>query len=194
MKKIPYLILSTAIALTGCASTNHNDEPKNIGQTTQEQPSLTQAQSTEVVEGIIDASGGKPGAPVTLRYEVPKTITSNTEISIKLEFTSRTLEGSLKIDLNTPNEILLQGTVEHSFELAENASYSLEVPVFTSNDGLYYLNVLASESNIEGPLMARAFAVPVQVGAKTEQKPHANLITDSAGEATIEMSAEESIP
>ena len=176
-----------ASILASCSSTGG----LATGYSEAEEPTSSVAMRT----GLIDPRSGKVGAPVSLGYQLPKSIAINGSTLIELEFNSSTGAGTMDIALNADTGLILSGVTKASFALDGSTTHKLAIPLYTAEPGLFYLNVMASEISTSGqPLMTRAFAVPVLVGDIPQDKPdHPDMSRDKNGELLIQMGAEETI-
>ncbi len=149
--------------------------------------------SSRLVSKTIHPTGQKPGAPVTLKYQLPEQISPGEEVPIELEFTTSTDQGVLDITLKPGDGLLLQSAPNTRFTLEEDGRYHLDVSVVAPADGIYPLGILAAETDFSQQYrMARTFAVSLKVGTgAVSSKPNPSLVRRPSGEWVVEMPAEE---
>ena len=159
------------------------------------------SEQTDPTWHTIEFNYGKPGAPVSLRYQVADELQPDEPFEVDILINSNTSAGSIEVKLNADQGLELASNNRFSFNLAEHDKRLLAVLVATT-EGVIYLNVNAYEKDVSGnPLQARSFAIPITVGAgstPTNQKPTAStdqpasdLKLIQAGEETIiELPAE----
>lgn len=153
-------------------------------------PAITSQQTRS---GVIDIRNGKPGAPVALEYRLPATIAPGGTVDVSLNFRTSTPKGTLEVRLNGGNNLEVAGPESASFPLGSSNTYPLNTRIATQGAGVFYLNVLATETLPNGNRSVRAMAVPVQVGDVPLQKSSpGKLQKDKSGQQLIIMPAEES--
>ena len=158
-------------------------------------PSNKSAKSVDFAQNIIDLTNfGKPGAPVRLEHQVPKSIDVGQSVSLELNLDSDTQTGQMAVMLSVNDGIALESSSNHVFQLSPSAIYPLNIEVSGLIPGLHYLNVHIAEFNEVGEaLMTRAMAVPVVVGGESQvrRRKHRDYAEDVNGRPMIEMQAVE---
>jgi len=146
--------------------------------------------SDDIIRNTVKIDYGKPGAPISLTYQVPKSALSGTIISVQLELISATQTGSLQVILNTDTAMSLNGSTQYSFAL-DGQVKSIPVELYLAEDGLHYLNVITQElDDSSAVLLGRSFAVPIQVGQLRQKMRVNGKMMDDGDEKIIEMIAD----
>jgi hypothetical protein len=154
-------------------------------------PVQQSAAETDVIAKTIELPYEKPGAPVVLTYEMPAQIGAGDTVDVSLIFRSGTLKGELVIAVNAGNGLILNSEANARFDLGSE-SKRMDVQLYVANDGLFYLNVMASEFDADSnALLGRSFAVPIQAGLTARNQKVNGQAVDDDKETIIEMPAEE---
>lgn len=133
------------------------------------------------------AAIGKPGAPVTIDFEVPRDIIVGNLIDVNLTFRSTTPAGRLTVNLNTSDGLTLLSEARQYFDLAASTMTAV-VRLQTERDGLYYLHVIVAETDAnENPLLGRSFAVPIQIGDAPPEMKTSGEVLEQGEEKITEM-------
>lgn len=135
-------------------------------------------------------SPGKPGAPVTMSYELSGTPSAGMPLTIRVHFTPHVTEGELKIHYRADPDDLNLVANDASYTLGKDDT-SAELTVQAAHDGVYYINVFTELAG-----RARSFSIPVQVGKvslKSALKANGKPSVDAQGVRRIRLPAEETV-
>ncbi|QGX40142.1 hypothetical protein [Permianibacter aggregans] len=136
----------------------------------------------------------KPGAAAELSYSWLQKPGVGSPGKLELTVISRSPDATLDIELNTDSGLQLAGgskQASYHWQKGHGGPMVQTLDVTPSSEGLHYLNVII-HSTIEGETRARAFAIPVQVGAVSEKAmQHPYLVEQQDGSKIIELPAEE---
>jgi hypothetical protein len=150
------------------------------------------ASPTDETASFAKAIGdGKPGAPVTIRYEFSSKPTAGTPTELDVAFVPGAGVDSLEAKLTGMDGITLAGPVTASFNAVEaGKAYRHKLSVLPDHTGVFYITV-SVKTHIAGSSLGRTFSIPFVVGQVTkQQKPEP--ARDAAGEAIEPMKAVES--
>lgn len=145
------------------------------------------------ISGIIPRPG-KPAAPVTIAYSLPKNISLGQTVSVRLEISSNTDCKDLILSVTGDDSLLLD---EPGFTASFGASppgilFSASVNVTPQDEGIHYLNVFVT-GTFGGHTMMRSGAVPVAAGTnlKKNLKKTGTRSIDAQARPIMIMKAEE---
>ena len=167
-RRVPAII--AALVLTGCAA--------------------TQAPGPEIHRG----SGGKPTAPVAVRFELPSKPAAGVPMTVNVQVISAVDADELQLEW-LPSAGLVLGAMANPTVITapvKGRIYLQAVSVTASGDGEYFLNVLATLRS-GASAQTRVQGARLNVGAVvTKAKPA--LTTDSQQQPIESMPAQESVP
>lgn len=150
----------------------------------------------ETASAPIQASAGKPSAPVTIDYTVIGTPVIGQPVNINLEVTSSLGRRPVTLNyrINDARNLAFAQAQPQRVALAAPADTgraAQQVTVIPQREGRLYLNVSAEVETDEGMLM-KSMAIPIQVGKAPQQRgTNGELREQANGEAVISMPAEE---
>lgn len=168
---IAFLNILAAVVLTGCDS-GTND----MG----------------VTSGTISSSDGKPGAPVSLSYELPAAPALGTAVDVSVTVIIDSPVDKVEISVTDSEGLQLVGTPQLSLGVQKaGARHAMTVSVIPLEGGLRFVNVFAkTQKGVHES--RRSFAIPVAGGGdKTLQKTAGTPQVMPDGEEIISLPAEE---
>lgn len=154
---------------------------------TVETPKLPEAQVATV----------KPGAAIDFVYKAPKDLMPADYGVVTLTFFEGYQSGTLRLKVSADDGLRLVSEItEKEFSMAGNDPHEWELDVTATQDGVYYLNILATVDIPNGKETGRAFAARINVGdisnANIRQSVKTNGTLSNDG-TTIIMEADEVI-
>lgn len=159
----------------------------------EEQLAINSGQDHKVKSGNIKPYPGKPHAAVEMHYKMKKNIAAGETIDVTMTFINTKnvddLEISYKLDDGlTSSEALHQ----YNFGvLAASEKSVVTLPITATNDGYYYIYVVATL--IDDKRQSRSFAIALNVGnvkAHKHIKSNGKVTIDSSGRRVISMPAQ----
>lgn len=136
----------------------------------------------------------KPGASAEISYRWVQKPGVGSPGKLELTVFSRSPNAKLDIELNADAGLQLAGgSKQANYQWQKNGEGPMlqTLDVTPIQEGLHYLSIII-HSTIEGETRARAFAIPVQVGAVSEKTmQHPYLVEQQDGSKIIELPAEE---
>ncbi len=173
MKHLFLLLLSTSVlllGLSGCAE-----------------------KSVSYINGEVPASH-KISAPVAIAYSVPKKVALGEDLRVTVTLTANANVENLTLTVSAGEGVVLPGgRYDVNFGAQQSGNtVTEEILISSSREGRLYLNLLVSGS-FSGREMARAGAVPVQVGDGVSQmlKTTGTPAVDSDGKRLTVSPAQE---
>jgi len=107
----------------------------------------------------------KPGANVTLNTVKPKSMTSDSFQTVRLDFTDGYPDGTLSVTLEPSTGLrLFGGQSSKTFDMSKPGLHSWDVDVSAEADGVYFLNVFANANGAP-----RSFSVSLNVGEVSQK-------------------------
>lgn len=107
----------------------------------------------------------KPGAAIEMSFEAPNALEPSQYGVLVLSFTEGYDSGTMKLTVTPePGLRFVSEVMEKEFSMAGNDPHEWELDVTATQDGIYYVNVLASVNLPDGRETGRAFAARVDVG------------------------------
>jgi hypothetical protein len=148
-------------------------------------------------EPVSNVATVKPGAAIDFVYKAPKGLMPADYGKLTLTFFEGYQSGTLRLEANASDGLRLVSEVnKKEFSMSGNDPHEWEVDVTASQDGVYYLNLLATVDLPDGRETGRAFSARIEVGditsANARQSIKTNGVLSSDG-TTIVMEAEEVI-
>jgi hypothetical protein len=139
-------------------------------------------------------SGGKPAAPVALRFEVPSKLAAGVPVTVNVQVISAVDADELQLQWLPSAGLVLGATPNPTVISApvKGRSYLQAVSVTASGDGEYFLNVLATLRS-GAASQTRAQGARLNVGASVAKAKPA-LTTDAQQQPIESMPAQESVP
>jgi hypothetical protein len=158
----------------------------------------TAAGSAELAANLVSAvSSGKPGAPVDIRFDIPRRPKVGEPLDIAVAITTRS-EGIDELRVvfqsNEGIEVRSGGELVASDRPAVGSTYSHSVTVVPRKDGVFYLSAVALVEAKAGSI-SRSFAIPIIVGdavalSEAASKPSQGEVqTDARGEKILSLPA-----
>lgn len=198
VNSIKVLCLSTAcsVFVTGCIQTDAADvadpvvaaETEDLGDET-----VSVGQSKDLGPAFATV---KPGAPVSFSHSVSQLANPGENGRIEFSISESYPEGTLLVATTGSDGLnVFGGTVEQRFDMADGARHTWSVSYSADNDGIYYVNVMASTEAGEA-VMGRSYSARIEIGDILQAEPTAKngvAAVSSEGEAEIVMEAEETI-
>jgi hypothetical protein len=139
-------------------------------------------------------SGGKPGAPVSVRFNVPSKLSAGVPITVTVQIISAVDADELQLQWIPSAGLVLGATPNPTVITApvKGRSYVQQVTVMASADGEYFLGVMASlRAGVAA--QTRVLSARLNVGTVTVKAKPA-LTTDSQQTPIESMPAQESVP
>ncbi len=143
---------------------------------------------------ILRGSGGKPAAPVALRFELPSKLAAGVPLTVTVQVISAVDADELQLQW-LPSAGLVLGATPNPTVITspvKGRSYLQTVSVTASGDGEYFLNVLATLRS-GAASQTRAQGARLNVGAAVVKAKPA-LTTDAQQQPIESMPAQESVP
>jgi hypothetical protein len=113
----------------------------------------------------------KYGAALRYDYQMEKPVQANASHSVTIVVDHDYAGGNLSLTANAEDGIDLS-VKSASMPLIKGRKSTWTIPFTTKADGLYYINVLGSVTELDGRIQARAYSVRVDVGnPSVQQKP-----------------------
>lgn len=107
----------------------------------------------------------KPGADVSMKSVLPKSMTSGVFQTVELEFSEGYQDGVMTVSIEPSDGLnLFGGTNSKTFNMSRSGSHSWDVDVKADSDGVYFLNVFAQANG-----MPRSFSVRIDMGVVTQK-------------------------
>jgi len=138
----------------------------------QPEQSAAASSAAQETKGMADGTpnGGKPGAPVQLKYEVQGTPAAGVALPIEIAVMPTAAAPSMRVSFIATDGLLLSSEtgLEYSAAVADGV-YRHTLTVTPRENGEYYLGVIVVMSMANGP-EARTFNIPVLVGEAARAK------------------------
>jgi hypothetical protein len=153
---------------------------------TQQNATAAAAAAEQETMGMSDGmpNGGKPGAPVQLKYEVQGTPAAGVALPIEIAVMPRAATPSIRVSfIATDGLVLGPGTSPEFSAAVADSVHRHTLTVTPREDGEYYLGVIVVMSMPNGP-EARTFNIPVLVGAAAKARTAPSKSTAPPVDAT----------
>ena len=112
----------------------------------------------------------KPHAGIELNYNRPKKLQAGDTYDLVLNFKTRVSADSLQINIKHDDGLQLGiSQFDYQFEAFKNKKNKIKIPVTTSQDGRYFIDISAVLVT-NGVSQARSFSIPVIVGDASKNK------------------------
>ncbi|SFV65116.1 hypothetical protein MNB_SV-12-1645 [hydrothermal vent metagenome] len=148
-----------------------------------------------MAEGTTVGHYQKPGAPIDITYKATK-VALNEVSDINITLTTPINVGEMVVTIDFDKKLKREGETYDSmrFSLSDAThEYKLNFKASSSEDGLYYIRLLAKIEN-GGSTRMRAMAVPIYVGdGKLKSKSNRVIMKAVGGENISVSKAEETI-
>ena len=158
------------------------------------QPSAT---SSSVAENETRVSAGKPGASVQFTHKLRAPVSAGETGTIDFTVTENYDGGGLWLEATGDAGLnVLSGGASSRYEMYSVSKHNWSVSFSADNDGIYYLNVLATVEPDGGSKSSRAYAVRIPVGdvsSVASDKPNGELSQSPEGDPVVILEAEETI-
>lgn len=138
----------------------------------------------------------KPGAAVTFTHADKLIVPVGTNGSVDIAITEPYPDGEMTLTATGSDGLSVFGAQrEMIVDLADGNAHEWRVAFEGANDGVAYINLMASVTLSTGQILNRVHAIRVEVGdlAKAAPKKNANIQVSQDGEAVIVMNAQEVI-
>lgn len=156
---------------------------------------IAMADSSKTAEGTTVGHYQKPGAPIDIKYKATK-VGLNEVSDINVTLITSLDSGEMIVDISFDEKLKRESESYDSMRFAlskSTNSYELNFKASSSEDGLYYIRLLAKIEN-EGSTRMRAMAVPIYVGdGKLKKKGNRVIMKAMSGENISVSKAEETI-
>ena len=187
------LTIAAAAVLPGCEQPAPVDPARPVEEaptaTATAQPSGETEQPKPAREVGSVAPSAKPGAPVSLEYVLRGTPQIGVPLEIDLAFKTGASAEALSVTCSADEALTLSDSAFRLSNAGAGSSSSHTITVTPQVEGYHYVNVIARMG-----AQARAFAVPVPVGAvgaRDALKPQGEIVEDETGQRLIRLPAEE---
>ena len=139
----------------------------------------------------------KPGAPISLSYDLPMDVPLNQPFSINLLLDSTTPAGNLTVSVSTEGSLELIDQAQFEFDLS-SPDKSMALMLLLREPGAGFLNLAFMETDPSGTaLQGRSISIPIhqkEKAAERTQRPNNKIIISNTNEGKtekiIEMPAE----
>lgn len=161
--------------------------------------SLAGCAAEPVIETVAspEFTTNKPGASIDFVYQAPKDLLPVENGVVTLTFFEVYPNGTLRLEVQADEGLQLISEVrKKEFSMAGNDPHEWELDVMANQNGVYYLNVLATVDLPNGKETGRAFAARINVGDFTATNARSSLKRNgvlSSDGATVMMEADEVI-
>lgn len=139
----------------------------------------------------------KPGAAIDFKYDVTQNLLPSDYGKVMLAFMDGYDSGTLRLSVEADEGLRLVSEIsQKEFSMSGDIAHEWELDVTAAQDGIYYLNILATVDLPNGRESGRAFSARIEVGditsssARTSIKSNGTLSFDGT---TVIMEAEEEI-
>jgi hypothetical protein len=198
MKRIatPVLLLANGMLLIGCSAGDPAERHAKAVAGSKDDAAAT-ATADQAANLVSAVSSGKPGAPVDVRFDIPKRPKVGESLDIAVAVTALgadldelrvVFQSNDGVEVRSGNELLVK---DHP---AVGSTYSHTVTVMPRKDGVFYLSAVALVESKAGSI-SRSFAIPIIVGdavavsEATSKLSQGSVQTDSKGEKILSLPA-----
>lgn len=190
--------LCVAALIAGCGSGSDTSAPTPAAADKPPEPAAatpTEPAKPDPTAGMANAVGtGKPGAPVSLKYDLLSKPVVGQPVEVDLAIVPTAPIALLKTSVTGMEGLSLGGT--ESITDVENPSFDeptrFRFTVTPNENGMFYVTVMLSVTST-GAEQFRSFSIPLVVGTTaTAEKPAAAPEVDASGQPIQSMPAEES--
>lgn len=158
----------SVVGLCACAPAAEQSVQIDVDVINQESVHSVEAQAVETKKSKMSHSHRetvKPGANVTLNSVLPKSMTSGTYQTVRLELADGYADGMMSVEVVPSNGLsLFGGNNSKTFNMVAEGPHIWNLDVKSDVDGVYFLNVFASAKG-----QARSFSVRLNMGTVTQK-------------------------
>ena len=169
-----------AVLLIGCETNSNFKADKNIS-------TVDKTIHTKAIKHFT----GKPAADIKMNSAVEKDIQVNTIVNVDINFINEYDVDDLQLRFKLDKGLQTDESLHTNFGiLAAGTTSTVTLSVWSADEGLYYIHVLATL--VTDKQQSRSFAVPVNIGnvdVKKNLKTTGEVIIDSAGRRIIKTPA-----
>jgi hypothetical protein len=181
------LAASMGILFSGCGS---DPKPGAAAAAIPSKPAAVAVAEDPTVKMARAVGDGKPGAAVSIRYDLETKPQVGVPLPVKVMFVPTAGADALEATFSGMDGITLSGNLNAAFQAVKSGSlYPHELTVTPERTGVFYVTVNAS-TRFGGASMARTFAIPFVVGEQAAQVKAAPQ-KDAGGKPIQPMRAEE---
>jgi len=175
-----------AVSLVACSAQS---------KTTQSTKNATLTASADLVSPPTKPTGyQKPGAALRFSHDLKQQMQAGQSGTFKLWVWDEYTSGNMTVTVSADSGLTLSSVSDSKdMNMFGDDPQSMDVSFTALTNGRHYLNVHA-RTEVDGQVMYRSYAVPVQVGPRLAKTRPDNVMVDkSTGQAYIRMEAQETI-
>ena len=179
------ILISLAAMGLGACSDSSDTQPAEA-----DAAPATLASSDKKAAGL--SSPGKPGAPISFRYQVQGTPLVGQPVAINVFVSSSTHDGAISVHYRVNDASSMMFPESQALRTEFNAApgdepRSQQITVIPQKEGRLYLNVSAEIQTPNGVMM-KTQAIPIQVGAAPrELEPGGELKETEDGDTVVSL-------
>jgi hypothetical protein len=184
--------------LAACADGNQAERHAKAVAAGNGDAAATDEAAAEQAANLVNAvSSGKPGAPVDIRFDIPKRPKVGEPLDIAVAITARGVDmNELRVVFQSNEGVEVRSGAEMlaKDQLAVGTTFAHTVTVVPRKEGVFYLSAVALVESKAGSI-SRSFAIPIIVGdpvalSEAASKPSQGTVqTDAHGEKIVSLPA-----